>query len=131
MWSLSNWNLTPEICSPESTPGFNFLILFLEKKTSSLSPKLPQSNPAGRSLKKINIWRESQAICTQWRCRIQNSPLSDFTDVLPPPFFPLKTAAAEQNLLSWPFYMSLPSSQIASFYVQCICLFYWHLPLNY
>ena len=67
----------------------NLLILFLEKKNSSLSPKPPQSNPVGKSIKKINIWRESQAICTQWRSRIQ-PPASVIHWYSSPSIFPFK-----------------------------------------
>ena len=48
----------------------------------------------------------------------------------PPPFFPLKTAMAEQNLQSCPLDVSPPSPQIAILSDLSTFPFYWHLPLE-
>ena len=47
-----------------------------------------------------------------------------------PPFFPLKTAMAEQSLQSYPLDMSPPSPQTAIFSDLSTFPFYWHLPLE-
>ena len=86
---------------------------------SSLPSNSPFSNPAGRSFRQVNTWRESQPVCTQRR-RKQNSPASmihwDPSPLPPPPnIFPLKTVMTEQNPWSWSLDMSSPSPKIGSF----------------
>ena len=102
--------------------------------TSFLPTTSPLSNPAGRSFRQHNIWRKSQPVCTQWRMIQNQTSCLDDSLRLFPPFFPLQTVMAEQNLWSWSLDMSPPSPQIAGLLIKApffstdTCLSnYWHM----
>lgn len=98
----------------------------------SFLPQQPYSNPAGRSYRQGNIWRESASLhaCSGEGCRTPPPALMIHWD--PSHFFSLKTVTeAERNHQSWSLDMGPPSPQIAGFSDWGIFPFYWHLPLKW
>ena len=74
--------------------------------TSSLHPTAPLRDPEGRSFRQYNIWRESQAACTQQR--MKQNPTSCLDDslrlFLPTSIFPSENChgwAESLELVSW------------------------------
>ena len=89
--------------------------------TSPLPSRDPLSNPAGRSHRQGNIWKESQPVCTQWR-RMQN-PTSCLDDSLRffPSFYPFK------NYNGWAESLDLVLGHESTFSPDCQLFWVKHL----